>query len=364
MTEATTEATVQPETVLEVRDLQVRFATDSGTVYAVNGVSLQVRRGETLAIVGESGSGKSVTALAMLGLVPQPPAQIAGGEVRYRGTDLLSAPARNLRRIRGNQIAMVFQDPMTALNPTMTIGAQIGEVIRLHRSVSRNEARRRSLELLQLVGVPEPARRLQQYPHEFSGGMRQRVMIAMAIANDPEVLVADEPTTALDVTIQAQVLELLSKAEQETGAATVLITHDLGIVADMATRVAVMYGGRIVEEARVEDLFGATLHPYTVGLLASLPRLDQGEEDLVAIPGSPRNLTTEPRGCPFVDRCAMSRGRPQCHEEIPPLREMAPGHRTRCHFPDEVPHLVTQLLSNQSDSSPDLHLQSPDGAPA
>lgn len=324
------------DNLLEVRDLVVEFATDEGTVHAVNGVSFDVAPGEILGVVGESGSGKSVTAMAILGLLRRPPARIPQGTVQFRGEELLSASPVRLRQLRGDELAVVFQDPMTALNPVHRVGKQIAEVIRLHKKVSAAQARRRAEELLASVGVPEPAERARQYPHQFSGGMRQRVMIAMAIANDPALLIADEPTTALDVTIQAQVLGLLRKAQRETGAATILITHDLGVVAEMADRVLVMYGGSIVEQGDVSTLFAVPRHPYTVGLMQSLPRLDRDTDELVPIPGSPPNMTAAPTGCPFAPRCTLSRGRERCRTERPALVHIGPGHATACHFHDEL----------------------------
>jgi oligopeptide/dipeptide ABC transporter ATP-binding protein len=295
-------------------------------------VSFDVRAGEVVAIVGESGSGKTVTALSVLGLLRS---RVVRGEVSLRGEDLLAMSRRRLRAVRGKDVAMVFQDPMTALNPVHRVGRQIAEAIRLHTDVPAREAHARAVALLDLVGVARPDVRARQYPHEFSGGMRQRAMIAMAIANDPALLIADEPTTALDVTIQAQVLDLLRTAQRETGAATVLITHDLGVVAEMAERVLVMYAGRIVERADVHALFAQPRHPYTVGLLNSLPRLD-GAESLTPIPGSPPNLLARTPGCPFAPRCPLRRD--VCDTERPPLIEIGDGRASACHFHAEVPH--------------------------
>ncbi|MBB4907906.1 ABC transporter ATP-binding protein [Actinophytocola algeriensis] len=317
--------------LLTVEDLAVEFRTEDGVARALDGVSFTVEAGETVAIVGESGSGKSVTALTVLGLLRRPPARIVRGSVRFRDRELLRLSRDELRKIRGKDAAMVFQDPMTALNPVQRVGKQIAEAIRLHSAVSRQQAMARAVDLLGLVGMAQPGTRARQYPHEFSGGMRQRAMIAMAIANDPALLIADEPTTALDVTIQAQVLSLLRTAKQETGAATVLITHDLGVVAEMAERVLVMYAGRIVEQADVRSLFASPRHPYTAGLLASIPRLDVESQTLTPIPGSPPSLLAPPPGCPFAPRCALRQGRAECVSERPALREVD-GHATACHF--------------------------------
>jgi oligopeptide/dipeptide ABC transporter ATP-binding protein len=304
--------------MLSVEDLSVSFATDGGTVHAVDGVSFDLAAGEILAIVGESGSGKSVTAQTVLGLTRAPNATITGA-VRFDGQDLTQLNDRHLRDIRGERIAMIFQDPMTSLNPVYRVGNQIAEMIRAHRDVSKGEARDRAIELLRSVGIPNPERRVRSYPHEFSGGMRQRVMIAMALALDPEVLIADEPTTALDVTVQAQILRLLEKLNAERGLAVVMITHDLGVVAEVADRVAVMYAGQIVEDATLESLFYDPKHPYTWGLLGSLARLDQPRPvRLAQIAGMPPSLIVPPTGCRFAPRC------PHAFEkctEPPPLRD-------------------------------------------
>jgi len=290
--------------LLSVEDLHVSFRTDDGLVRAVRGVSFDVRPGETMAIVGESGSGKSVTNLAMMGLIPRPPGQIDAGTATFRGDDLLSMSNRRLQSIRGRHVSMIFQDPMTALNPLMTIEQQLTEITRLHLGLTRQEARRRAVEMLGLVGITSPEQRLQDYPHQFSGGMRQRVMIAMALSCEPELLIADEPTTALDVTIQAQIMELLADLQERKGTAIVLITHDLGVVAGVADRVLVMYAGRIVEKADVRTLFAHPKHPYTLGLLGSLPRFDtQGEATLTAIPGGPPDMSEPIVGCSFRPRC-------------------------------------------------------------
>ena len=325
--------------VLSVRGLTTEFATPAGVVTAVDDVSWDLFPGETLGIVGESGSGKSVTAMSILGLVQSPPGRIAGGEILLEGRDLLTMPAKELRRLRGSEIGVIFQDPMTSLNPVLTVGQQIAEALRLHhRGMSRAQARTRAVELLTMVGVPNPEGRYDQYPHELSGGMRQRAMIAMAIANDPKVLIADEPTTALDVTIQAQVLDVLRTAQQRTDAATILITHDLGLIAEHADRVVVMYGGKVVEVADVFSLFAAPRHPYTLGLMSSLPRLDVDLARLDPIPGAPPNLLALPTGCSFHPRCRVSRGREVCRTQEPPLHDTgAGGQRAACHFSEEVP---------------------------
>jgi oligopeptide/dipeptide ABC transporter ATP-binding protein len=332
--------------LLSVRDLTVRFDTPEGEVKAVTEVSWDLYPGETLGIVGESGSGKSVSVMSLLQLIPQPPGRIAGGEVRFGDRDLLTLSRRQLRRIRGRDIAMVFQDPMSSLNPVFTVGNQIAEAMRVHDSkLTRDEARRRTIELLELVGVPQADARYKQYPHQYSGGMRQRAMIAMAIANRPKVLIADEPTTALDVTIQAQVMEVLKTAQEETGAAMVLITHDLGLVAELTDRVLVMYGGRVVESGAVRTVFHQPRHPYSFGLMASLPRLDTIAEHLPTIPGSPPSMITPPSGCAFHPRCRLQRGRDVCETETPHLDAVAAGHHARCHFADEVPQLVAEVAA-------------------
>jgi oligopeptide transport system ATP-binding protein len=304
--------------LLSVRDLVVRFRTHDGTVYAVNGVSFDLDEGETLGLVGESGCGKSVTNLAVMRLLPQPAGKIEGGEVIFEGENLLSLDESDMRDLRGKDIAMIFQDPMTSLNPVLTIEEQMTETIQAHRRVSRSEARARTLELLKTVGIPQPEKRLRNFPHQFSGGMRQRVMIAMALALEPKLLIADEPTTALDVTIQAQVLELLGRLAADRGTAVILITHDLGVVAGMTRRINVMYAGFVVEAASTGDLFGRPRHPYTVGLLHSIPRLDAAQgEPLIPIEGVPPDLRKAPVGCPFSPRCAWRV--PECWSAMPPL---------------------------------------------
>ncbi len=324
--------------LLSVRDLIVRFRTHDGTVHAVNGVSFDLEEGETLGLVGESGSGKSVTNLAVMRLLPQPAGHIENGEVLFNAEDLTKLPEASMRELRGRDIAMIFQDPMTSLNPVLTIEEQMVETIRAHRRVSPTEARARAIELLGMVGIAEPAGRLRNYPHQFSGGMRQRVMIAMALALEPQLLIADEPTTALDVTIQAQVLELLQRLTKDRGTAVILITHDLGVVAGMTGRINVMYAGFIVEAATTIELFAKPRHPYTVGLLHSIPRVDAGpEEALIPIEGVPPDLRVAPVGCPFAPRCAWRIDR--CWTENPSLSPLEPGLTVRTSGP-EATHRV------------------------
>ena len=327
-----------PEPILSIKNLAVEFKTDDGIVHAVDDITYDVFPGETLGIVGESGSGKSVSTLSILGLIPQPPGRIVSGTAMFKGKDLLKMKKKELRKFRGDELAMVFQDPMTSLNPVLKIGYQLGEAIKTHYpKESDNKVKERVVGLLRLVGVPNPESRYDQYPHEFSGGMRQRAMIAMSIANSPSLLIADEPTTALDVTIQAQVLEVLKTVQQETNAATILITHDLGIVAELCERVLVMYAGRIVESGDVHTIFQSPRHPYTIGLMDSLPKLTEDEEWLRPIPGSPPSLINRPTGCAFHPRCFLSQGRLPCREEVPSLRSAdAAGHEAACHFSEEL----------------------------
>jgi oligopeptide/dipeptide ABC transporter ATP-binding protein len=315
--------------LLEVRDLRVQFATDDGTVRAVDGVSLTLGAGHTLGVVGESGSGKSVTALSILRLIPCPPGRIASGEIAFQGRDLMRLSEAEMRAVRGNDIAMVFQDPMTALNPVYSVGFQIMEPLRLHQGLDKAAALRRAAELLHEVGIGDAERRLDDYPHQFSGGQRQRVMIAMALACNPALLIADEPTTALDVTIQAQILDLMQELQRSFGSGIIMITHDLGVVARMAHRIAVMYAGRIIEEGTAETIFSRPHHPYTWGLLDSIPKLDEARgEKLVPIPGNPPSLIHPPAGCPFHPRCRARR--PACIEAVPPLRPVGPDHSAAC----------------------------------
>jgi len=322
------------EPLLEVRELQTHFFTDDGVVRAVDGVSFAIEPGETLAVVGESGSGKSVTSLSILRLVASPPGRIVGGQIRFRGRDLLTLSDAEMRSIRGREISMIFQEPMTSLNPVYTCGEQILEVLMLHEKLDRPTARARTVDLLSVVGIPSPEQRVDEYPHQMSGGMRQRVMIAMALACRPALLIADEPTTALDVTIQAQILDLLKGLRQELGMAVLLITHDLGVVAETADRVAVMYAGQVVEYCAVRPAFRSTRHPYTAGLLASLPKLGAETERLRVIPGNVPNPARFPSGCRFHPRCPIAVER--CRTEMPALRDVGGGHLARCFRAEEI----------------------------
>jgi oligopeptide/dipeptide ABC transporter ATP-binding protein len=319
--------------LLAVDDLRVSFPGPTGVVQAVNGVSLTLEAGQTLAILGESGSGKSVTAQAVMGLLDAPPARITGS-VRLRGRELLTLSGKQRDRISGEEIAMVFQDAMAALNPVFTVGHQLVEVLRVRRGMSRADARRRALELMERVRIPAARDRFRDYPHQFSGGMRQRIMIALAIALEPDVLIADEPTTALDVTVQAQVMELLAEIQRDSGMGLMLITHDLGVVAEVADDVAVMYAGRIVERGTVEQIFAGPAHPYTEGLLASMPRVDRRDESLYAIPGAPPNPADLPSGCPFHLRCP--RLTDECRTTPAPLLSLPAGRASACHHREEV----------------------------
>ena len=319
------------EPLLRVRDLKTYFVTEqgSGTARAVDGVSFEVQPGETLGIVGESGCGKTVTSLSILRLIPEPPGHIRPGSfIEFEGRNLLTLEPRDLRAIRGNQIAMIFQEPMTSLNPVFTVGDQIAEAAIVHQRLSRRAARTRAIEMLRLVGIPDPEERVDHYPHQMSGGMRQRVMIAMALVCHPKLLIADEPTTALDVTIQAQILDLLRKLREETGTAILLITHDLGVIAELAHEVIVMYAGKVVERAPVAALFDAPQHPYTIGLLGSIPRLDGDEKRLASIEGAVPNPLSLPTGCRFHPRCPFVVDRCRAHE--PPLAEIWAGHAAAC----------------------------------
>lgn len=327
--------------LLHIDDLHVHFNTSDGVVQAINGASLTLNPGEIVGLVGESGSGKSVTAMSVLGLVPKPPAVYPKGRILWKGIDLLTTPDRELREIRGGEISMIFQDPMTSLNPVYTIGHQISEMIRVHERISPKEAKERSIDMLNLVGVPNPQQRVDDYPHQFSGGMRQRAMIAMALSCNPELLIADEPTTALDVTIQAQILEILENSARELNVAVLLITHDLGVVAGICDRVAVMYGGRIVEEAPVDDLFERPLMPYTWGLMKSIPQMDEfSTERLYTIPGSPPVMSRPPKGCAFAARCEFALDK--CQTEVPELETYSAGRLVRCHRVTE-PNFVKAL---------------------
>ncbi len=316
-------------TLLEVKDLKTEFHTQDGIVHAVNGVSFTVDEGETLGLVGESGCGKSVSVLSVMRLIPVPPGKISTGQVLFQGRDLLQVDDEEIRSVRGNKIAMVFQDPMTSLNPVLTIGTQIGEALELHLGMTKEQARKRSVELLKMVGIPEAEGRLDDYPHQFSGGMRQRVMIAMGLSCSPQLLIADEPTTALDVTIQAQIVDIVKRLKRELGMAIIWITHDLGVIAGLADRINVMYAGFVIETANVKELFANPVHPYTLGLLASIPRLDETRKaKLTPIEGLPPDLIQMPKGCPFYDRCRFRTDK--CVEENPVLELAAVRHSVAC----------------------------------
>jgi oligopeptide transport system ATP-binding protein len=321
--------------LLEVRGLNTSFYTEDGVVRAVRDVSFEVMAGETLGIVGESGCGKSITGLSIMRLVPEPPGRIDAGEIVLEGRDLLKLSDHEIRDVRGREIAMIFQDPMTSLNPVLSIGRQIGEALRRHMGMNKAEARTRSIELLRLVGIPHPEQRIDEFPHQFSGGMRQRVMIAMALSCNPKLIIADEPTTALDVTIQAQILELMQRLQAEQNNGVIMITHSMGVVAGMADRVQVMYAGSIVETASTEEIFANPRHPYTVGLMQSIPRLDARDKArLQPIRGLPPELIDQPDACPFAPRCQYARA--VCHEARPSLLDVSPGHRSACWFWEEV----------------------------
>jgi oligopeptide transport system ATP-binding protein len=325
--------------LLEVEDLRVEFRTRDGVAKVINGVTYHVDAGETLAVLGESGSGKSVTAQTIMGILDTPPGFVTGGQVRFNGVDMLTMSAENRRRIRGAGIAMVFQDALSALNPVFTVGFQIGEQFRIRQGLSRKDAKQRAIEMLDQVKMPNAKQRVNEYPHQFSGGMRQRVMIAMSLALDPQVLIADEPTTALDVTVQAQIMDLLADLQRERRMGLILITHDLGVVADVADRIAVMYAGRIVEEATVHELYAKPAHPYTIGLLESIPRIDEKGQQLRTIKGLPPNLMRIPSGCPFHPRCPMVQ--PEiCVPKVPPLLQLSPTRASACHFAEELVNRV------------------------
>ncbi|MFE9390151.1 ABC transporter ATP-binding protein [Streptomyces sp. NPDC006784] len=317
-------------TLLEVRDLHVDFQTRDGVVKAVNGVNYSVEAGETLAVLGESGSGKSVTAQAVMGILDMPPGRIPQGEILFHGEDMLTMSKEERRKIRGARIAMIFQDALSSLNPVLTVGYQLAEMFRVHQGLGRKEAKARSIELMERVKIPAAKARVNDYPHQFSGGMRQRIMIAMALALEPDLIIADEPTTALDVTVQAQVMELLADLQREYNMGLILITHDLGVVADVADKIAVMYAGRIVETAPVKELYRAPAHPYTKGLLESIPRLDRKGQELYAIQGLPPNMAKVPDGCAFHPRCPAARD--ICRTELPPLAEVDDARGSACHF--------------------------------
>ncbi|WP_137993532.1 ABC transporter ATP-binding protein [Streptomyces vilmorinianum] len=320
--------------LLEVHDLHVEFHTRDGVAKAVNGVSYSVDEGETLAVLGESGSGKSVTAQAVMGILDIPPGKITGGEIRFQGQDLLKLKEDERRKVRGAKMAMIFQDALSSLNPVISVGDQLGEMFQVHRGMSRKDSRAKAVELMDRVRIPAAKERVGQYPHQFSGGMRQRIMIAMALSLEPDLIIADEPTTALDVTVQAQVMELLAELQRELNMGLILITHDLGVVADVADKIAVMYAGRIVETAPVHEIYKAPAHPYTRGLLDSIPRLDQKGQELYAIKGLPPNLLAIPPGCSFNPRCPLARDR--CRVEEPPLYEVSEERRSACHYWQEA----------------------------
>jgi oligopeptide transport system ATP-binding protein len=342
--------------LLEVDELQVEFRTRDGVAKAINGVSFDLREGETLAILGESGSGKSVTAQAIMGILDSPPGFITGGEVRYCGQDILQLSDEERRLIRGPEISMVFQDALSALNPVFSVGWQIGEMFRKHRGMNRSDSQAEAVRLMERVQIPGAAQRVKAYPHQFSGGMRQRIMIAMAIALDPAVLIADEPTTALDVTVQAQIMQLLADLQQERKMGLILITHDLGVVADVADRIAVMYAGRVVEQANAFELYAQPAHPYTKGLLESIPRLDQKGETLSAIGGLPPNLTNIPPGCPFNPRCHYAQD--ICRvDPPPPLRDVAPARLAACHFSELLLAHSPVLEVTQTTDDVEAHLE-------
>jgi oligopeptide/dipeptide ABC transporter ATP-binding protein len=333
----------QNSPLLEVRNLHVEFHTREGIAKAVNGVNYSVNSGETLAVLGESGSGKSVTAQAIMGILDMPPGRIPQGEILFRGQDMLKMSGEERRKLRGRRIAMIFQDALSALNPVLTVGYQLGEMYRVHQAMSRKDAKAKAVELMDRVRIPAAAQRVNDYPHQFSGGMRQRIMIAMALALEPDLIIADEPTTALDVTVQAQVMDLLAELQREYHMGLILITHDLGVVADVADKIAVMYAGRIVETAPVHDIYRKPAHPYTKGLLQSIPRLDQKGQELYAIKGLPPNLLKVPAGCAFNPRCPMAQD--ICRTDTPPLHQVVgtdggnlPGRGSACHFWKETIH--------------------------
>jgi oligopeptide/dipeptide ABC transporter ATP-binding protein len=336
----TSPAAAPTHPILEIDDLHTHFFTRDGVVRAVDGVSYTLHRGKTLGVVGESGCGKSVTALSILRLVANPPGRIVGGAIRFDGQDLLQLNEQQMERIRGNDISMIFQEPMTSLNPVFTVGHQISEAVVLHQKLSKRDALDKAVEMLRLVHIPEPERRVQEYPHQLSGGMRQRVMIAMALSCNPQILIADEPSTALDVTIQAQILDLMQELSEKLGTAIILITHDMGVIAENAERVVVMYAGKKVEEADAEELFSRPCHPYTEGLLGSIPRLDKVAETntnrarLNEIEGVVPSLYNLPKGCTFADRCDYASD--ECHQAFPPLEEKRPGHWAACWHSDRV----------------------------
>ncbi len=325
----------QNDTILSVNDLRTYFQTDDGIVKAVDGISFELKKGETLGIVGESGSGKSVTNLSVMRLIPEPPGKIVNGDIIFDGIDVRKLPLEEVRHLRGKRMAMIFQDPMTSLNPFLKISSQLMEVTQLHLGHSKAEARKHAIEMLETVGIPDPEKRIDNYPHEFSGGMRQRVMIAMALSCEPELLIADEPTTALDVTIQAQILELIKNLKSDLGTSVILITHDLGVVAGMTDKIIVMYAGKVFEAAPTAELFASPANPYTKGLLRSVPDPAHEEgKDLYQIPGLPPDVAHLPDGCPFAERC--ERAEDICHKDFPPFTQINENHHSLCHFAKEV----------------------------
>ena len=326
------------ENILEIHNLRVHFDTDEGLVKSVDGVDLEIAKGTTLGLVGESGCGKSVTCLSILRLIPSPPGVIAGGEIMYKGKDLLNLSEKEMEGIRGNDISMIFQEPMTSLNPVFTVGDQIQEAIMLHQNRTDSEAQELVIDILKKVGIPSPEIRANDYPHQMSGGMKQRVMIAMALSCNPDLLIADEPTTALDVTIQAQILDLMKSLQDEFGMSILMVTHDLGVVADMASHVAIMYASQIVEYGPVKDIYNNPRHPYTLGLFTSIPVLGQKKKDLYVIPGNVPNPLAFPDGCKFWPRCAFAQD--ICHTNEPDLKEVTPGHTAACHFSDSIDKTV------------------------
>lgn len=333
------------EKILEINNLHVTFSTYGGTVKAVRGVDFHLNKGETLAIVGESGCGKSVTSNAIMRLIPDPPGKITNGTIKFKGKDLTKLSEKRMRAIRGVDISMIFQDPMTALNPTLTIGSQLKEGLQQHRNISNEQAKKKALEMMNLVGIPSPVERLKQYPHQFSGGMRQRIVIAMALICEPDLLIADEPTTALDVTIQAQILELFEKIQAATGVSIILITHDLGVVAKIADRIAVMYAGKIIEVGTKREIFYRSEHPYTQGLLKSVPRLDLQGGKLTPIDGTPPDLFSPPLGCPFAARCPFQME--VCNKVYPGTSQLSNSHKVDCWLQDErAKQLLSQTASN------------------
>jgi oligopeptide transport system ATP-binding protein len=338
--------------ILDVKNLEVSFKTYAGEVQSVRGVSFDLYEGETIAIVGESGCGKSVTSKTIMRLNPEPPAMIKGGEIIFDGEDIVKKSEKEMTKIRGKKISMIFQDPMTSLNPTMTVGKQIMEGLKKHQNVSDEEAKKRAIEMLKLVQIPNPEKRFEEYPHQFSGGMRQRAMIAVALVCNPKLLIADEPTTALDVTIQAQILDVMKKLQKKINTSIIMITHDLGVVADIAQRIMVMYGGKIVERGSVDDIFYKSRHPYTWGLLNSVPRLDidKKQERLSSIEGTPPDLFAPPKGCPFADRCEYAMK--ICREQMPPMFNIGENHESACwlNHPD-APKVESPIIKSDKDKT-------------